>query len=99
MARLDVYRPQGSSGYLLDCQADVLSDLNTRFVVPLLPPSEAPVAGARLNPSFEIAGEQVIMVTQFAASVETRLLGEPVQHLRREHTTVMNALDMLLTGY
>jgi hypothetical protein len=31
-----------SGGYVLDCQADLLSDLNTRFVVPLLPESKAP---------------------------------------------------------
>ena len=73
--------------------------LNTRFVIPLLPPDEAPLAGERLNPSFTVAGEQVVMYTQFAASVPASLLREPVASLADEHSSIMNALDMLLSGY
>jgi toxin CcdB len=99
MARFDVFpRPDGP-GYLLDCQADILAPLNTRFVVPLLPPDEAPVAGRRLNPGFEVEGAPVIMYTQFAAAVPRGDLARPVASLAGEHATIMNALDMLLTGY
>jgi toxin CcdB len=42
MAKFDVYRHRNGSGYLLDLQADILSGLNTRFVAPLLPLSDAP---------------------------------------------------------
>ncbi|CAM5429606.1 hypothetical protein TMEC54S_03045 [Thauera mechernichensis] len=38
MARFDVYRNSAGEGFLLDVQADLLSHLNTRVVVPLLPP-------------------------------------------------------------
>ena len=99
MARFDVYRHVGGPGYLLDCQADVLSILNTRFVVPLLPPDEAPRASERLNPAFRVDGEQVIMFTQFAASVPVSDLKQQVDSLADEHATIMNALDMLLSGY
>jgi toxin CcdB len=99
MARFDVYRQPDGSGYLLDCQADILSTLNTRFVVPLLPPDEAPLAGERLNPAFEIEGQAIVMYTQFAASVPARDLARYVCSLEEEHSTIMNALDMLLTGY
>jgi toxin CcdB len=99
MARFDVYRQPGGPGYLLDCQADILSILNTRFVVPLLPPEEAPRAGERLNPAFRIAGKRVVMYTQFAASVPVGDLGKPVDSLSNEHRPIMNALDMLMTGY
>jgi toxin CcdB len=100
MARFDVYREPGlNGGYLLDCQADILAILNTRFVVPLLPPDEAPLAGARLNPSFMIEGEPVVMYTQFAASVPVSALGQRVVSLANDHHTIMNAIDMLLTGY
>ena len=99
MARYDVYRMGGDSGFVLDCQADVLGMLNTRFVVPLLPPEQAPLAGERLNPAFTIAGEQVIMYTQFAASVPASQLREPVESLADEHLVIMNALDMLVSGY
>lgn len=99
MARYDVYRIAGDMGFVLDCQADVLSRLNTRFVVPLLPPDQAPLASERLNPAFTIAGEKVIMYTQFAASVPAIQLREPVTSLDDEHPAIMNALDMLITGY
>ena len=99
MARHDVYRNTEGPGFLLDCQADLLSRLNTRFVVPLLPPDEAPLASARLNPSFLVEGEPVVMYTQFAASVPASQLAEPVQSLAEEHSAIMNALDMLITGY
>ncbi len=99
MARHDVYRNAGGPGFLLDCQADLLSSLNTRFVVPLLPPDEAPLASARLNPAFFVQGEPVVMYTQFAASVPAGQLADPVQSLAEEHSAIMNALDMLITGY
>lgn len=50
MARLDVNaRRNGGMGYLLDVRADLLSGLNTRLVVPLLPEVHAPAPAARLN--------------------------------------------------
>ena len=42
MARFDVYANPGKAGYVLDVQADLLSALNTRIVVPLMPAHAAP---------------------------------------------------------
>ena len=50
MARFDVHRVAGGRGFLLDVQADHLSDLPSRVVVPLLPPSVALPAIRDLNP-------------------------------------------------
>jgi toxin CcdB len=99
MARFDVYSEAGTSAYLLDCQADSLSGLTTRFVVPLLPPEEGPPLIARLNPVFRIGAQDVVMYTQFAASVPHRQLKTPVASLTAEDRRIMNALDVLLTGY
>ena len=99
MARFDVFRSKVGGGYLLDCQADVLEHLNTRFCIPLMPPEEAPLAGERLNPEFLVAGEHVRMVTQFAAAVPVRELGPLVDNLVGEHSAIINAVDMLTTGY
>ena len=99
MARFDVYRPSGSEALLLDCQADLLYRLDSRFVVPLLPLGFLVNPFARLNPFFDIDGEQVVMVTQSAASVPVRALGRHVGSLGHEQAAIMNALDMLLTGY
>lgn len=99
MARFDVYRERQGRGLLLDCQADLLGHLNTRFCVPLMSPEDAPLAGARLNPDFQVAEEQVRMVTQFAAAVPVRDLSAVIGNLSDEQSTIMNALDMLTSGY
>jgi toxin CcdB len=99
MARFDVFvRADGGPGYLLDCQADLLSHLNTRFVVPLLPMGAAPRPAARLNPVFEILGAPHLMVTQFAAAVLSKELGGKVTSLSEQDTVIINALDMLISG-
>ena len=99
MARLDVHaRRDRGPGYLLDVQADLLSGLNTRLVVPLLPRQDAPIPAARLNPVVEIAGEPFVMVTQFAAAVRLRDLGERVATLAERHEMIIGALDLLITG-
>src|SRR3546814_1141662 len=99
MAKFGVYRLRDGNGYLLDCQADLLRDLNTRFVVPLLPVDTAPKPAARLNPIFEIQGEQYMMVTQFAATVPSSELRTLVMSLSEQGITIGNALDMLISGY
>ncbi len=96
MARHDVYRKSGV--YLLECQSDVLNELDTRLVVPLLPFGTVPRV-RRLNPVFEVEGEQLVMATQLAASVPARQLRERITSLGAEHEIIMNAFDMLLTGY
>lgn len=42
MARFDIYPNPVGAGYLLDIQTDLLSGLNTRVVVPLMPVDTAP---------------------------------------------------------
>ncbi|HEX7819666.1 MAG TPA: CcdB family protein [Sphingobium sp.] len=99
MAKFDVYRQKAGGFPVLDCQADLLSDLNSRLVVPLLPIGEAPKPAARLNPVFDVEGERLVMVTQFAASVPVRELGEIIQSLGMEGDAIGAALDMLITGF
>ncbi|HTW28870.1 MAG TPA: CcdB family protein [Acetobacteraceae bacterium] len=100
MARLDVYPMPGRAGrgYVLDIQADLLSGLATRAVVPLLPQSAAPPPIRDLNPVFEVGGEPHVMLTQAIASVPVRELGRPVVSLGYQHDAVIRALDVLLTG-
>ena len=98
MARFDLYRRHSGDGFLLDCQADLLSDLSTRLVVPVLPRQTAPKPAGRLNPAFEIDGESHLMVTQYAGAIEVRELGEKVASLAGRDHEIMNALDFLLTG-
>ncbi len=101
MPRLDVYAmpTKGGPGYVLDVQADLLSALATRTVVPLLPVSSAPKPINELNPVFEIQGEQYVLIPQAIASIPSRELKKPITSLAAFHDTVTRALDILLTGY
>lgn len=100
MARFDIYpMPGRRSGYLLDVQADLLDRLDTRVVVPLFPEKEAPPPIATLNPVLDIQGQRHVMVTQSIATLRRRDLGKAVLSLDDQHQRIMNALDMLLTGY
>ena len=98
MARYDVYQ-LSESEFVLDCQADLLSHLNTRLIVPLRRPEDAPPIAKRLNPTFVVGGETLVMVTQFASAIYVRELNQKVGTLADSHFTVMAALDMLITGY
>jgi toxin CcdB len=99
MARFDAHENPEGPGYLLDCQADILANLSTRLVVPLLPPEYAPLPSHRLNPTLSVQGTEMVMMTHFAASVPRKALGPVVQSLADDDSTIMNAFDMLLTGY
>lgn len=98
MARFGLYRNPEGEGYLLDVQADLLDQLNTRVVVPLLPATTAPTPAANLNPVFRIADQPVVMVTQFLAAVPASLLKHPVGDLRQHRYEITSALDVLFQG-
>lgn len=97
MAKYDVY--QIDNGYLLDVQADILSDLNTRVMVPLMLPEKAPKPARRLNPVFEVEKQKLLMVTQYIATVPKNNLGKPKNNLSEHFAEITNAMDMFLQGY
>lgn len=98
MAQLDVFRT-GNGEYLLDFQADLLDHLNTRFVIPLANPDKGPKLAKRLNPIFNIGGERMALYTQFALTVPEADLKERITSLTNQRYVVMEALDMLISGY
>jgi len=99
VARFDLYRPTGSTVWLIDVQADFLDHLRTRVVVPLLPPDEVPTRIADLHPAFEVEGQRLLMATQLMAAVPRRELGRPIANLAGHRDDITRALDMLLTGF
>ena len=99
MARFDVYAMKRDSKTLVvDCQADLLDELKTRVVLPLIAESEAPKPARHLNPVFDVGGERYVLMTQFLSAVEVRELGRKVGSLAEDGERVLGALDFLLTG-
>jgi toxin CcdB len=99
MARYDFYRNTGGEGYLLDVQSDLLERLDTKVVVPLMPPDMAPVPARRLNPIFRIDGKDHVMVTQFISALMASELQATEGNLTRYHDDIVAALDMLFQGF
>ncbi|MGW6778608.1 CcdB family protein [Brucella pseudogrignonensis] len=98
MARYDVYTHPGG-GYVLDVQADLLDELKTRIVIPLIINAVAPIPAKRLNPIFEIEGEKYALVTQFISAIPVSLLKNPVTNLSASHVEIVSALDMAFHGF
>jgi toxin CcdB len=97
VARYDVYRVRGEP-YAIDCQADYLSHLKSRFIVPLRPPTTVPTPMMRLNPLFTVEGRELLMVTQFARAIPLREIEATICSLEAYETRIQGALDMLITG-
>lgn len=98
MARFDLYQNPGGGGLLLDVQAGLLDELNTRVVVPLIPISIFPKPAQRLNPVFEIGGERLVMVTQYIAAVPLKELRPKLTSLADRQDEIVRAIDVLLSG-
>ena len=99
MSRFDIFENKNGAGYLLDVQSDLLSGLNTRVVVPLLPKSSAPFPAQRLNPVFSINGLEVVMATQYMAAVPESEVRFCSGSLAEQQDDIAAALDMLLLGF
>ena len=84
---------------MVDCQADLLSHLPTRFVVPLIVPNEIPHPMARLHPAFQVDGETRLMATHLAGSLKVSELAAEIGSLARHDMEISNALDMLIIGF
>ncbi|WP_375449509.1 CcdB family protein [uncultured Devosia sp.] len=74
MARFDVYRGRDVDLYL-DVQADRLSQLNTRVVIPLIPRATGFEAARKLNPIFRVDGHELVLATQYLAAIPVTRLG------------------------
>ncbi|MCZ7593702.1 MAG: CcdB family protein [Hyphomicrobium sp.] len=100
MARFDVYRLEGFQHYVVDVQADILRDLRTRIVVPLVALREQQSeSSARLRPRLTISGTDYLLNTPELAAVPCSRLAERVASLNHQHETIVDALDFLMQGF
>ena len=84
---------------VVDCQADLLSELKTRFVVVLFPAEGTPARFALFNPTIEFAGTTYTLAPQGAATtIKLAELGPSIGSLSGHDLTMGNALDMLISG-
>ena len=88
----------GDMPFLIDVQADLLSDLETRVVVPLVREAAFGRRASRLHPLFMVDGQQVVMATHLLAAVRRGTLGTPLASLLEQRDSIIAAIDVLWSG-
>lgn len=99
MARFDIYRTPQGEGYLVDVQADAMSHLNTRMVIPLMRPPLAPQPARILNPVVVLDELPHVLATQYMAAIDSRHLKQAVGTLAGRRDEITQAIDLLLQGF
>ncbi len=98
MKRFDFYRYRDSDQYLLNLQTERLGKFDTSVVAPLVPISLLKQPVPRLNPVFDIAGSDYVLITTMIAAVATNELNAFCGSLAYKHHEIMDAIDMLFSG-
>lgn len=101
MAQFDVYtNPNQNTNelipFVIDIQHDILSNIATRVVVPLV--KDDSIVN-KLNPVFEIDGQKVMMSTSELATIPIEMLGEKLENLSEFRNEIIDAIDFLVTGF
>ena len=99
MARFRVYRLRDESVLLLDLQADVLDELKSRVVAPLVPVNDMGWSIGHMNPRFEIGGAIYVLATQRMGAVAANDLGPVVADLSVHRDRIVAATDFLFQGF
>lgn len=99
MARFHVYRLGHSEALVLDLQSDLLTELTTRTMAPLLQPEDLPRTMRQLNPRFLVGGQPYIMATQFIGAVSIHEIGSAVADLTADGDRITAAVDFLFQGF
>lgn len=100
MAQFDIYENIGHNKeqipFVIDIQNDILSDINTRVVVPL---GLNKPYNKNINPKFTINNKELTMMTTKIATIPLNALGDKIGTLEDKRTEILNALDFLITGF
>jgi toxin CcdB len=101
MAQFDVFRNSRSRMYplVMDVQAELLAQLATRVVVPLMPVGRSGAKPmTRLNPTARLRGKEYSLIFQEIAAIPKSELGAPVASLAARRAELIAAIDLLFTG-
>lgn len=99
MAQFDIYEGRGRGiSFLIDLQHDMLDNLSTRIVAPLVFPETAGPPMRSVNPRISVDGEHYILMTQLLAAIPISTLNGPVGSARTQREEIIAAMDLLFTG-
>ncbi|MEI6388776.1 MAG: CcdB family protein [Spirochaetota bacterium] len=86
--------------FLLDVQSDLLSDLETRMVIPLASHSNPKYKSiSQLTPLIEVKGKKYLALTPLMAGISKRVLGPEAADASKLRHDLIGAVDLLITGF
>ena len=95
--QFDLYRlPDGALVVVL--QSDLLDQLSTRVVAPLVPASSVQSVLQKLNPPVVLGEATYLFMPQLAATLTLTELGTRLGSLSMLHDAFVRAIDALLSG-
>jgi len=100
MPQFDVLRTRNATVYplVVDIQADLHARLTTRLVVPMIPRARYTQPTTRLHPVIRLRSDDYVVVFPLLSAVPRSALGEIVGSLTQQRATLIEALDLLITG-
>ena len=85
--------------FLLNVQSNLLQDLTSRLVIPVIKKNLLNSSVKILNPEITIEDTQYILLTQQMAAVPKEILGESIKSVSINRTEILSAIDFLITGF
>ncbi len=104
MAQFSLYKNEDSASndaypYFIDVQNSLLSDLNSRLVIPLSPHGVLNNTDAkRLCPVIHLDEGNFVLLTHQMTSVPSSILRTEVTFLESSRYEILGAIDMLISG-
>jgi toxin CcdB len=96
--QFDLYRrPNGILVVVI--QHDMLEDLKTGVILPLMPKTKGTPDSRSLNPSVFFDGKDYVICTQFLATATLPDLGMPIGNISHMRDEIVRAQDLLFTGF
>lgn len=84
---------------LLDVQAELLGDLATRAVIPMMLVNEnRRPAFQALTPICQVGERRYVLMTPMLAGIPARELGAPVADLSADGPSIIAAIELLVKG-
>jgi toxin CcdB len=103
MAQYDVFTNPSSSAaagipYVVVIQSDLLDALATRLTMPLALLDVATKAPTALCPVIMVKGKRMQALAHYAAPLPVKVLRRPVDNVAVQASTLISAMDALLSG-
>ncbi len=100
MAKFDIYSSSSANAaFLIDLQDEIIDNLSTRVVAPLVSVDVVSKQIKILNPLISVNGEEYLLMTHLLAAVPVSVLKMKIASALSQRDEIIASLDFLFTGF